>query len=146
MEKPVVKFVKVNPEAIIPSYAHPGDAGMDLCIIQDITIYERQTKLTKIGLRVKIPDGYEGQVRSRSGMALKGIVVANSPGTIDSGYTGELGIILRNNGEFCTLKKGTKVAQLVIAPVSTAEVEEVEDFEETERGDGGFGSTGERHG
>jgi dUTP pyrophosphatase len=101
-------------------------------------------KLISTGIYLEIPEGYEVQVRSRSGLALKwGITVLNSPGTIDSGYRGEVGVILRNHDHRpYTVKKGDRIAQLVMAAVVTADIEEITELTNTERSDGGFGSTG----
>lgn len=141
-----VKFFKTHEKAQIPKYAKEGDAGMDLCTIERFDLSPGERKLVDTGLRIKIQEGFEGQVRPRSGNALKkGITVLNTPGTIDSGYTGMLGVILQNNGkDTVTFMCPDKIAQLVIAPVVQAEVEEVfseKDLGETERGKGGFGST-----
>ena len=118
---------------------------MDICSAEYAEVLPMERKLIHTGLRVRIPEGYELQVRPRSGLALKhGITVLNSPGTIDSGYRGEIGIILGNisNNKF-TVKTGDRVAQLVLAPIISARIMEGDvDKEETERGEGGFGSTG----
>lgn len=140
-----VIFQKINPTATLPKYAHPGDAGMDICSAEDVVIPPMQRKLIHTGLRARIPEGLEIQVRPRSGLALKhGITVLNTPGTIDSGYRGEIGVILANFGdkEF-NVRKGDRVAQLVVSSfVSVRVLEGDVDKEETDRGEGGFGSTG----
>ena len=139
-----LRFKKVHPDAVLPSYAHPSDAGMDVRSIEDLTLAPGKRALVRTGLVMLLPPGHEAQVRPRSGLALKnGITVLNAPGTIDSGYRGEVGVILANLGdaEF-QVKKGDKVAQIVIAPVTQAMVEEVDFIDETDRGTGGFGSTG----
>lgn len=139
-----LKFKRVHPDAVLPAYAHPSDAGMDLRSVADLTIPRFGRALVPTGLVALLPPGYEAQVRPRSGLALKkGVTVLNSPGTIDSGYRGEIGVILANFGdETFEVKKGDKVAQLVIAPVTQASVEEADIVDETDRGVGGFGSTG----
>ena len=145
LDKPQVIFQKIDPTATLPEYAHPGDAGMDICSIENITIPVMQRKLIHTGLRARIPEGLEIQVRPRSGLALKhGITVLNTPGTIDSGYRGEIGVILANFGdkEF-NVRKGDRVAQLVVSSfVSVRVLEGDVDKDETDRGEGGFGSTG----
>ncbi len=128
----------------LPAYATSGAAGMDVLSAESVTLKPGQRHAVATGLAMAIPQGFEIQVRPRSGLALKhGISVPNTPGTIDSDYRGELKIILINHGadEF-TIARGDRVAQLVIAPVVQASWEEVEDLDETARGQGGFGSTG----
>lgn len=139
-----VRFKKINPEATMPAYAHPGDAGLDVRSVEDLTIQPGKRALVKTGLVVELPDGFEAQVRPRSGLALKfGVTVLNSPGTIDSGYRGEIGVILVNHGdEPFAVRKGDRIAQIVIASVVRADILEVADVDSTERGEGGFGSTG----
>lgn len=129
----------------LPRYAKPGDAGMDLRadISEDIILRPFERKLIPTGLRIKLPEGYEAQVRPRSGLALKfGVTVLNTPGTIDSQYTGEIGVILINMGQDdFKVSTGDRVAQLVIAKHEVAEWNLVEELEVTERGAGGFGHT-----
>ena len=139
-----LKFKRIHPDAALPAYAHPSDAGMDLRSVADVTIPRFGRALVPTGLVVLLPPGYEIQVRPRSGLALKkGVTVLNSPGTIDAGYRGEIGVILANFGEEAfEVKKGDKVAQLVLAPVTQAAVEETDVVDATDRGAGGFGSTG----
>ena len=139
-----LKFKRIHPDATLPAYAHPSDAGMDLRSVADVTIPRFGRALVPTGLVALLPPGYEIQVRPRSGLALKkGVTVLNSPGTIDSGYRGEIGVILANFGEEAfEVKKGDKVAQLVLAPVTQAAVEETDVVDATDRGAGGFGSTG----
>ena len=142
-----VKITKLDPEAIIPQYAHSTDAGADVYAVEGTTIAAGETKIVKTGIAVAIPVGYEIQVRPRSGLSLKsGLRIANAPGTIDSDYRGEIGIIMTNTKDIpYVIDKGMKIAQLVISPVPRIkweEVETVEDLGTTERGEGGFGSTG----
>ena len=139
-----VRFKRLVPGAVLPAYAHPGDAGMDLCSAADLEVAPRSRALVPTGLAMELPAGHEGQVRPRSGLALKrGITVLNTPGTIDEGYRGEIGVILFNTSdEPFAVKKGDRIAQLVIAPVVRAEIEETSETGATQRGEGGFGSTG----
>ena len=139
-----VKFRRIDPAAMLPSYAHPGDAGMDIRSIEDLVIDPGARKLVRTGLVMMLPPGYEAQVRPRSGLALKnGVTVLNTPGTIDEGYRGEVGVVLANFGsEPFRIEKGSKIAQIVVAPCTRAEIEETVEIDSTERGEGGFGSTG----
>lgn len=128
----------------LPAYATSGAAGMDVLAAEDCVIAPGQRHAVATGLAVAIPQGYEIQVRPRSGLALKhGITVPNTPGTIDSDYRGELKVILINHGasDF-TIQRGDRIAQLVLAPVTQAAWEEVDELDATTRGAGGFGSTG----
>lgn len=139
-----LRFRRVHPDAVLPAYAHPSDAGMDVRSVDELTIAPGRRALVHTGLVMMLPPGYEAQVRPRSGLALKsGVTVLNTPGTIDSGYRGEVGVILANFGEAdFQVKTGDKIAQIVVAPVTQAEIVETEDVDETDRGAGGFGSTG----
>ena len=128
----------------LPAYATDGAAGMDILSAESITLRPGQRHAVATGLAVAIPEGYEIQVRPRSGLALKhGISVPNTPGTIDSDYRGELKVILINHSDTdFAIARGERIAQLVLAPVTTACWDEVDALDETERGEGGFGSTG----
>ena len=139
-----IAIQKLRPHAVLPDYAHPGDAGMDLYAAEDHTLRPGERILAPTGIAVAIPDGYEGQVRPKSGLALKlGLSVVNAPGTVDAGYRGEVGVILINLGqETVEIRRGQKVAQIVFARVERAGLEIVESLDETGRGRGGFGSTG----
>lgn len=139
-----LRFKRIHPDAVLPAYAHPSDAGMDVRSVDDLTIAPGKRALVHTGLVMLLPPMYEAQVRPRSGLALKsGITVLNTPGTIDSGYRGEVGVILMNLGEEpFQVKKGDKIAQIVIAPVTQPEIVECDAIDETDRGAGGFGSTG----
>ena len=139
-----LSFKRVSPDAELPSYAHPGDAGMDLKSAEDAVVEPGARLLVHTGLAMALPGGYEAQVRPRSGLALKhGITVLNTPGTIDEGYRGEVGVILFNTGDTAfKIAKGDRIAQMVIAPVTRARIVETDDLGSTERGAGGFGSTG----
>jgi len=139
-----IKINKIKENAILPHYAHEGDAGVDLYSIEDYVLKPGQRILVSTGIKIAIPKGYEGQIRSKSGLALNyGISICNSPATIDSGYRGEIGVIAINhsNEEF-KIKKGTKIAQMVFNKIEKAEFEEVKDLDTTKRGQNGFGSTG----
>lgn len=139
-----VQIKKSNEDINIPKYQHNGDAGFDFESSEDVIIAPNETKLIGTGLFMKIPFGFELQIRPRSGLSLKTkLRVANSPGTIDSTYTGEIKIIMDNIGkqnEF--IKKGDRIAQGVLSTVKQAIFVEVEELEKTDRGVGGFGSTG----
>ncbi|MBO7654713.1 MAG: dUTP diphosphatase [Kiritimatiellae bacterium] len=139
-----VRFLRLNPQATLPAYAHPGDAGMDLCACEQTRILPGERKLVHTGLAMALPPGTEGQVRPRSGLALKhGITVLNAPGTIDEGYRGELCVILINHGDQpFAIEPGMRIAQLVVAPVARAPIEPCDALPESDRGTGGFGSTG----
>lgn len=139
-----IKIKKLSEKAIVPHYVHEGDAGMDVYSVVDEIIKKGQRKLIPTGLAFEIPLGYEIQVRPKSGLALKsGITVLNTPGTLDAGYRGELGVILFNTDEKdYEVKIGEKIAQIVLNKIETAEIEIVEALEDSSRGSGGFGSTG----
>lgn len=130
----------------LPTYATKGSAGMDLRanLQEDVVIAPGERKLISTGLKISLPVGYEAQIRPRSGLALKkGVTVLNSPGTVDSDYIGDIGVILINHGEeSLTISNGDRIAQMAIAKHETVEFEQVESLDETERGAGGFGSTG----
>ncbi|HUD73170.1 MAG TPA: dUTP diphosphatase [Dongiaceae bacterium] len=137
-----------NDDLPLPAPATAGSSGVDLraALREDLVLRPGERRLVPTGFAVAIPDGYEGQVRPRSGAALKqGIGIPNAPGTIDSDYRGELAVILINLGqEAVTLRRGDRIAQLVIAPVARARFDEVAELPPTDRGAGGFGHTGTR--
>ncbi|MBW8753505.1 MAG: dUTP diphosphatase [Sphingomonadales bacterium] len=128
----------------LPAYATDGAAGMDVLAAEDVTLAPGARHAVATGLALAIPPGYEIQVRPRSGLALKhGISVPNTPGTIDSDYRGELKVILINHGaDAFDIRRGDRIAQLVLGPVVRASWLKVEELDETQRGEGGFGSTG----
>jgi len=128
----------------LPAYATDGAAGMDVLAAEDVMLNPGARHAVATGLAVAIPEGFEIQVRPRSGLALKhGISVPNTPGTIDSDYRGELKVILINHGTSgFEVKRGDRIAQLVLAPVTQASWLPVDELDETSRGEGGFGSTG----
>lgn len=139
-----LRFKRIHPAAELPAYAHESDAGMDVKSAENVTIPRGGRALVHTGLVMQLPPGYEAQVRPRSGLALKhGITVLNTPGTIDAGYRGEVGVILANlsDADF-EVRAGDRVAQIVVAPVTRAEIAEVAEVDSSDRGAGGFGSTG----
>lgn len=139
--------MSLKPGATLPTYATDGAAGMDLCAYEEVFLLPLERKLVPTGLKMQIPVGYEGQVRPRSGLALRhGVGIVNAPGTIDCDYRGEVGVILVNLGsEPVRLAKGERIAQIVFCPVTKAHIVEVDEdaLNSTERGEGGFGSTGQ---
>ena len=139
-----IKFQRLNASATLPMQAHPGDAGMDLVSIEAAEIAPGERRLVHTGLAVEIPVGFEGQVRPRSGLALKnGVTVLNAPGTSDAGYRGEIGVVLANFGEVpFKVEPGMRIAQLVIAAVAEVAIEVSDTLSSSERGSGGYGSTG----
>ncbi|MFN4299218.1 MAG: dUTP diphosphatase [Thermaurantimonas sp.] len=143
----VVRISIINDSLnVLPEYQTIHSAGMDLRanLAESITLQPGERRLIPTGLRIALPDGFEAQVRPRSGLALKhGITCLNSPGTIDADYRGEIGVILINLGhEPFEIKPGDRIAQLVVAPYSRVEWVEVKELPASERGEGGFGSTG----
>jgi dUTP pyrophosphatase len=149
MTEPVRIDLEVLPEAEgldLPAYASPGSAGMDLraAIESEIILKPGDIALITTGLRIGVPPGYEAQIRPRSGLALRhGIAIPNAPGTIDSDYRGVLQVILANLGrEPFVVRRGDRIAQMVIAPVTRAELRPVPTLDLTDRGEGGFGSSG----
>ena len=141
-----VQFVRIHPKATLPFYATEGAAGMDLTNVLDepLTLKPGERAKVPTGLIMVLPEGYEGQVRPRSGLAAKhGITLTNCVGTVDSDYRGEMCCLMINLGnEPYTIQPGERIAQLVISPVVQADTEFVEKMPETKRGSGGFGSTG----
>lgn len=139
-----VKIQKISEDAIIPRYAHDGDAGMDVFSTKDCILMPNHRILIGTGLKMEIPNGYELQIRPKSGIALRnGITVLNSPGTNDSNYRGEIGVLLINHSSKpCKIEKGQKLAQFVFNKIETAKFIISEELSKTTRGEGGFGSTG----
>ncbi|MCB2306624.1 dUTP diphosphatase [Clostridium estertheticum] len=139
-----VKVKKINELAILPQYAHEGDAGLDLFSVEEMIIMPGETVLVHTGIQIELPKDTEAQIRPRSGLALKNsITVLNTPGTIDEGYRGEIGIILINHSKInFRVEKNMKIAQMVIKPVLKVSIVEVDELNSTQRGKGGFGSTG----
>ena len=146
-----IKLKTLSASVKIPVYAHGSeeDAGMDLHADEQVWLYPNQPLAVKTGLCIELPPGFEAQIRTRSGMALKhGISVLNSPGTIDPSYRGEIGVILNWNGcrqvgsQPFVIEKGTRIAQMVVAQYERVEIDTTGDLSSSERGEGGFGSTG----
>ncbi|MCX6459815.1 MAG: dUTP diphosphatase [Actinobacteria bacterium] len=140
-----VLIQRLDLELDLPTYAHPGDAGLDLVTTVDATLAPGERKAVPTGIAIALPEGYAAFVHPRSGLALRhGLTVANAPGTIDAGYRGEISVALVNLDptESVSVARGERIAQLVIAPVSTAVLHEVERLPGSHRGSGGFGSTG----
>lgn len=140
-----IKIKRISPDAVLPQYAHGPleDAGMDICSTAEVTLEPNVPALVPTGLTVEIPSGYECQLRPRSGLALKqAITLPNSPATIDPGYRGEIRVILLNLGkQSYTVKKGDRIAQMVIAKYEAVEWDE-DELADSARGAGGFGSSG----
>ncbi|GAA3361350.1 MULTISPECIES: dUTP diphosphatase [Saccharopolyspora] len=140
-----VLLTRLDPEVPIPSYARPGDAGADLVTTSDLVLRPGERALVGTGVSLALPEGYAGFVHPRSGLAARaGLGVVNSPGTIDSGYRGEIKVCLINHdrAETLSLRRGDRIAQLVVQRVECAVFEEVEALPESQRGTGGHGSTG----
>lgn len=152
----ILKFKKLHKDAVIPQYQTKGSAGFDFHLVEDVIIKPGETKLLKLGLACEITEGFELQIRPRSGISVKtDLVIKNSPATIDSDYRGEIAIIAKNNaylsieneGEILypasiTFSKGDRIAQGVISKLPYVHIEEVTELSETVRGSGGLGSTG----
>jgi len=141
-----IKRLKNNTDLPLPSYQSDGSSGLDLhaAVNNDLTLEPGDIKLIPTGLSISLPEGYEAQIRPRSGLALKhGLGFVNAPGTIDADYRGEIGIIATNWGKKpLTIKRGERIAQMVIHTVSRAIVKEVKELDTTQRGEGGFGHSG----
>lgn len=142
----IIKIKKLFPDVELPEYKTQYSAGMDIKAYtkENITIKAGEIKLIKTGLAIALPNGFEAQIRSRSGLSLKnGIIVLNSPGTIDSDYRGEIGIIIMNvsQNDFI-VEPNMRIAQMIISKYEQAELKLVEELDETKRANGGFGSTG----
>lgn len=139
-----VEIVKTDKELPTPTYAHHGDAGMDLYSVLDTVLKPGERKLIPCGLKLAIPYGFEAQIRPRSGLALKhGISIINTPGTIDHQYRGELAVLMINHGnEPFSVTRAMRIAQIVFNKVELVHLEEVDALSETARGEGGYGSTG----
>ena len=139
-----LKVLKLNPEAIIPQYQHQDDSGLDLISTEAVELQPGDSQLIPTGIAIELPPNTEAQIRPRSGLALQHqITVLNTPGTIDRGFRGEIGVILINHGkDNFQVTQGMKIAQIVIAPVIRVEVEETQKLTQTSRAANGFGSTG----
>jgi dUTP pyrophosphatase len=134
----------IEDSALMPAYATPGAAGMDLCASKQTYIFTQSPTIVPTGIKLEIPEGYEAQIRPRSGLAAKyGVTVLNTPGTIDSDYRGELKVILfKHSTGTLVLQPGDRIAQLVFAPVTRVTLQPVQELSDTARGTGGLGSTG----
>lgn len=144
MPEIILMLKKLRPDAILPQYRHPGDAGFDLHAADDVLVPAGGVKILPTGLAAAVPEGFEMQIRLRSGAGLRTpLILPNAPATIDSGYRGELGIIVRNLSDTDFLvRKGERIAQGVIAPVFTARFVECGELPPSARGGDGYGSTG----
>lgn len=146
MDRPILRFRRLHPRAVVPAYQSEQAAGLDLHAVLDdaLEISAGEILMVPCGFAMAIPPGWEAQVRPRSGLATKhGISMPNAPGTIDADYRGEVKVPLINLGKArFTIEPGMRIAQMVVAPVARVVVEEVEELDSTDRGDGGFGSTG----
>jgi dUTP pyrophosphatase len=146
VETASVKLMRCHPDAVVPSYAHgPNeDAGVDLSSVDDVIVYSGSRALIHTGWKIELQPGFEAQIRPRGGLAYKhGITVTNSPGTIDPGYRGEIMVILQNTGlESFEVKKGMRIAQMVIARYVGAWFSIVDEFSSSDRGEGRLASTG----
>lgn len=145
--KMALQFTKIHPDAVTPSYAYPSDSGFDLHSVSNFIVPPLSRMLAPTGLKFNIKDGFEMQIRPKSGLAIKnGLTVLNTPGTVDSGYNGEVKVILYNSTQnSIEIKSGQKIAQACICPVVNGKwinLEEVSDISEKDRGENGFGSTG----
>ena len=144
-QKPMVLVQRLHDDALLPVYAHPGDAGGDLSTVEAFTLQPGERRVVPTGLAIALPDGFAAFVHPRSGLAAKsGVTVVNAPGTIDAGYRGEIKVILANTDREVPVAfaKGDRIAQLVIQPVVVAGFVEAERLPGSGRGEGGFGSTG----
>lgn len=140
-----LEIKRIDPDLPLPSYARDGDAGLDLSSADEVVLKPGERVVVPTGFAVAIPEGYAGFVHARSGRAFKeGLALPNAPGLIDAGYRGELKVLLVNldPAEPIYIRRGEKIAQLVVQRVERAELEEVAELEPSKRGDGGFGSTG----
>jgi dUTP diphosphatase len=143
--QPDVLVTRLDPDIPLPAYARPGDAGADLTTAEDVDLAPGERAVVRTGVAVALPDGYAGFVHPRSGLAAKhGVTLVNAPGTIDSGYRGEIKVILLNTDphQAVSLRRGDRIAQLVVQRVENATFREVPALPDSARGDNGFGSTG----
>jgi dUTP pyrophosphatase len=139
-----VMIKRLDPGVPMPSYAHPGDAGADIVTTTDVTVGPGERAVVGTGIAIALPEGYAAFVHPRSGLAARGLGIQNSPGTVDAGYRGEIKVILVNSDprEPVALRRGDRIAQLVIQRVERAAFREVDDLPASDRGQGGHGSTG----
>lgn len=140
-----IMLQRLDAAVALPSYAHPGDAGADLCSTEDFVLAPGERRLVATGIAIAIPDGYAAFVHPRSGLAARqGLSIVNAPGTIDAGYRGEVSVCLINTdrGESVSITRGDRIAQLVVQPISRASFTVVTTLPGSVRGSGGHGSTG----
>lgn len=140
-----IAIVRLDPDLPLPAYAHPGDAGADLLTTVDLTLRPGERALVPTGIAVAVPEGYAAFVHPRSGLAARhGLSIVNTPGTIDAGYRGEVKVLLVNHDprEPIVLRRGDRIAQLVVQRFESARFVEVEELPASDRGSGGYGSTG----
>jgi len=145
VDAPELPVRRLRPDLLLPAYAHPGDAGADLCAAEDVVLPPGGRATVGTGLAVAVPDGHAAFVHPRSGLAARhGITVVNAPGTVDAGYRGEVRVVLLNTDrhEPFTVRRGDRIAQLVVQPVTRVRFLDVQELPPTPRGEGGFGSTG----
>jgi dUTP pyrophosphatase len=145
MVAPELPVRRLDPGLPLPAYAHPGDAGADLCAAEEVVLAPGGRATVGTGIAIAVPDGHAAFVHPRSGLASRhGITVVNSPGTIDAGYRGEVRVVLLNTDptEPFTVRRGDRIAQLVVQPVTSVRFLEVAELPASPRGEGGFGSTG----
>ena len=145
MDAPELPVLRLDPGMPLPAYAHPGDAGADLCAAADVVLPPGGRATVGTGIAIAVPDGYAAFVHPRSGLAARhGITLVNAPGTVDAGYRGEVKVVLLNTdpAEPFTVRRGDRIAQLVVQPVTRARFLDSDELPPTPRGDGGFGSTG----
>jgi dUTP pyrophosphatase len=145
MDAPELPVRRLDPGLPLPAYAHPGDAGADLCAAAEVVLPPGGRATVGTGIAIAVPDGYAAFVHPRSGLASRhGITLVNAPGTVDAGYRGEVKVVLLNTdpAEPFTVRRGDRIAQLVVQPVTRAQFLDSDELPPTPRGDGGFGSTG----
>jgi len=145
VDVPELPVRRLHPDLPLPAYAHPGDAGADLCAAEDVVLPPGGRATVGTGLAVAVPEGHAAFVHPRSGLAARhGITVVNAPGTVDAGYRGEVRVVLLNTDrhEPFTVRRGDRIAQLVVQPVTRVRFADVAELPPTPRGEGGFGSTG----
>jgi len=144
-DAPMVLVQKLHDDAVLPRYAHPGDAGADLTTVEAFTLTPGERRLVPTGIAIALPAGYAAFVHPRSGLAVKhGVTIVNAPGTVDAGYRGEIKVALANTdpNETVSFEVGDRIAQMVIQPVSEAAFVTAERLPGSDRGEGGFGSSG----
>ena len=145
MDAPELPVRRLDPGLPLPAYAHPGDAGADLCAAADVELPPGGRATVGTGIAIAVPEGYAAFVHPRSGLASRhGITLVNAPGTVDAGYRGEVKVVLLNTDrdEAFTVRRGDRIAQLIVQPVTRVRFLDVAELPGTPRGEGGFGSTG----